>query len=166
MSKRPTAKRVRDLLNYDKETGVFTWRMPIAQMKAGARAGTNTAKGYRIISVDGKQYYEHHLAWLFVKGRWPKEIDHRNTNGRDNHWENLRLGNDALNAQNKRRASKSNRSSGVLGVSRQRRSTINPWKAQIRTDGRIKHLGSFPTIEAASAAYVAAKRKYHKGCTL
>ena len=168
---RPTADRVHKLLEYFPETGKFLWRsdrtLPGRVIaKAGSIAGTKTKRGRWIISVDGRQYYAHHLAWLVMRGEWPAEIDHINTDALDNRWENLRLGNDQLNAENKRQALTTNKSSGVLGVSHQKRSRKNPWKAQIRIEGRIKYLGGFPTIEAAEAAYIEAKRRHHQGCTL
>jgi outer membrane protein assembly factor BamB len=161
---KPTVERVRALLAYDRTSGVFRWREDRSHnARAGSVAGTKSKKGYWIISVDGRQFYAHHLAWVIEMGEWPAEIDHRNTNQLDNSWSNLRLGNDQLNAENKRRALSTNRSSGVLGVSRQLRSAIKPWKAQIRINGQIVYLGSFATIEEASDAYQAAKRKHHEG---
>lgn len=167
----PDADRVRELLEYDAETGVFSWRVDrVAKgrllVSAGSVAGTRTKQRRWIISVDGRQYYAHHLAWLVMTGEWPDEVDHRNTDALDNAWANLRLADDQLNAENKRQALSTNKSSGVLGVSRSRKSRTNPWKAQIRFDGRIRYLGSFPTIDAAHEAYVAAKRIHHAGCTL
>lgn len=161
---KPTVERVRALLTYDRDSGVFRWREDRSHnARAGSVAGTKSKKGYWIISVDRRQFYAHHLAWVIEMGEWPAEIDHRNTNQLDNSWSNLRLGNDQLNAENKRRALSTNQSSGVLGVSRQARSAIKPWKAQIRVNGRVVYLGSFPTIEAASEAYQAAKLKFHSG---
>lgn len=161
---KPTVERVRALLLYDKLSGVSRWREDRSHnARAGSEAGTLSKKGYWIISIDGRQFYAHHLAWVIVMGEWPTEIDHRNTNSLDNSWKNLRLGNDQLNAENKRRALSTNQSSGVLGVSRQARSSTKPWKAQIRINGRIVYLGSFSTIKEASEAYQAAKRKHHEG---
>jgi len=162
---RPSAERVCALLSYDPMTGTFRWRERRAyNAPVGSVAGTKSKKGYWIISVDGTQYYAHHLAWVVMKGEWPAvEIDHRNTDSLDNRWLNLRAANSLMNAQNKRRALVTNNSSGVLGVSRQARSSVHPWKAQIRVNGRIKYIGSFATIEEASAAYQAAKRTWHEG---
>lgn len=162
--KKPSVERVRALLGYDKATGVFRWKeFRSHNAQTGDVAGTKSSKGYWIISIDGHQFYAHHLAWVIEMGEWPTEIDHRNTNSLDNAWENLRLGNDQLNAENKRRALSTNQSSGVLGVSRQLRSSIKPWKAQIRINGKIVYLGSFASIDEASEAYREAKRKHHEG---
>ena len=162
--KKPSVERVRALLSYDKATGVFHWKeFRSHNARVGDVAGTKSRKGYWIISIDGRQFYAHHLAWVIEMGEWPVEIDHRNTDCLDNSWGNLRLGNDQLNAENKRRALSTNKSSGVLGVSRQLRSSIKPWKAQIRIDGKIVYLGSFASIEEASEAYREAKRKHHEG---
>lgn len=162
---RPTQSRVLELLRYDELTGLFTWRVDRNGMRMGDVAGTLSERNGWIISVDGKQYKAHHLAWLIVHGIWPALIDHRDGDKRNNAICNLRKVSQKVNVQNMRRAMRTNKSSGLLGVSASR-SAVNPWKSQIRIGGVITHLGSFPTAESAHAAYVAAKRLHHEGCTL
>jgi hypothetical protein len=49
-----TAERVRELLAYDPETGVFTWRQ--ARRCIGEEAGSFHNAGYREASIDGTSY--------------------------------------------------------------------------------------------------------------
>ena len=155
-------QRLRELLDYDAETGVFTWRVSQGRGYAGAVAGTVRQDGYIAIKLDGRLYKAHRLAWLHEHGEFPDdEIDHINGDRSDNRPGNLRVVTRLINAQNRRRSQSNNRA-GILGVSRHR----NRWQAQIEVAGKNKHLGCFNTQEAAHAAYVAAKRQTHEGCTL
>lgn len=97
-----------------------------------------------------------------MTGVWPEhEIDHRDTNGANNQWTNLREATRSINTQNIRKA-KSGNTSGLLGVTRRRTSFI----AQLCVNRRTVYLGSFPTAQEAHSVYLAAKRRHHEGCTL
>jgi hypothetical protein len=90
MSK-PTQARLRELLHYDEDAGVFTWRIGRRKCVAGAVAGTTTKFG-PLIGLDGRQYLAHHLVWLYMRGEWPEGmVSHVNGDNCDNRWENLRL---------------------------------------------------------------------------
>ena len=59
-----TAERLRELLNYDPLTGVFSWRV-----NGRGRSGVGTVAGgsnhkYKRIAIDKKEYFVHRLAWL------------------------------------------------------------------------------------------------------
>ena len=88
-----TADRLRQLLDYEPATGVFTWKVNRSIVKAGQKAGVNPhgGDGYPRIGVDGQQCLAHRLAWLHVHGRFPDdEIDHINGIRSDNRLSNLR----------------------------------------------------------------------------
>lgn len=159
MSKELTAERLRELLNYHPDTGVFVWRKSRPGLAAGSAAGTKDNKGYQIISVYGRPRKAHRLAWLHVYGRWPvAHIDHINGNVSDNRISNLRECDASQNGQNQKKAHKKNLS-GLLGVGWHKAS--GKWQATIKTAGKSKHLGSFDTPEEAYAAYLKAKAELH-----
>jgi len=86
----------------------------------------------------------------------PQQVDHRNrVNTLDNRKENLRI---ATNAQNSRnQGHRKNNTSSMKGASWHK----GKWQAQITVNGKIQHLGLFPTVELAGQAYDAAALKYH-----
>jgi hypothetical protein len=158
-----SAERLRELLHYDPEIGVFTRRVSTRGALAGNVAGYMTQDGYVGICVDGAQYKAHRLAWLYVYGVWPaKEIDHRDTVRHHNWISNLRECDGITNNQQNQRRAQRGSATGLLGVYR----TRNKFAAQILARGERRHLGTFDTPEAAYEAYLAAKRALHPGCTL
>lgn len=159
-----TVERLREVLAYDQETGLFTRRVRTANcVKVGDVAGSLHRKGYIRINVDGRRYFAHRLAWLYVNGEWPPaEIDHINGVKDDNRIVNLRLATRIENMQNER-VSRSNNKAGYLGVFLH---SCGKFSAKICIDGKNKHLGMFPTPESAHEAYLEAKRQLHHFCTL
>lgn len=148
-----TAERLRSLLRYDPDTGLFHClvRRVGSQAKVGDVVGSVGVGGYIVIRMDNAYYYGHRLARLYMTGEWPpRHVDHINMCRADNRWSNLR---DATPSQNhaNTRASRSG-TSGFKGVSACR----DKWQAHIRIDGRKAHLGTFATREEAHAAYAAA----------
>lgn len=97
---RLTAHRLRELLDYDRSTGVFTWRLDRGRLaRAGARAGCVRKDGMLTITIDGKQFLGNRLAWFHVYGELPKgrltAADHDLTNTR---WSNILLESETLSA--------------------------------------------------------------------
>jgi hypothetical protein len=150
--------RARELLDYEPVTGLFRWKFkPRKGVQIGDRAGTAISFGYRAIRIDGRRYLEHRLAWAWTFGEQPPdEIDHVNGCPDDNRIANLRPASSSQNKQNTRRRS-SNRSGfkGVSWIASRRK-----WRAEIKTRGRVVHLGYFETPEQAHAAYRAAAEKF------
>ena len=152
-------EKIREILAYDQETGVFTWKVARGPRLPGYPIGARLRNSYLAIGMFGKTFYAHRVAWAYVHGHWPiAEIDHINGNRTDNRIKNLRQATRSLNNQNKYRAM-SNSTHGVLGVHLHK--GTNRWRARIAVDGKDYHLGLFDTPEKAHAAYVAAKRRLH-----
>jgi hypothetical protein len=162
-----TALRLRELLNYEPDTGQFRWLMPAGRygrIPAGSIAGGIDSNGYILIRVDGRRYGAHRLAWLYVYGEWPSgEIDHIFGVKHDNRINQLRCVSLAVNQQNLR-GPRTNNTSGFLGVSWHK--GTKRWVAQMWVAGKNRTLGYFSTAEDASAAYLSAKRIHHAGCTI
>lgn len=150
-------ERVRELLNYQPDTGIFTWLVKRrGAANKGDIAGCVARNGYLRIGIDGQLYFAHRMAWLYVHGELPKMIDHVNGVKTDNRISNLRAASQALNAQNRRRPQGSN---PYIGISFH--SSAKKWIANICTNGIRKTIGRFDSPEDARDAYLAEKRKTH-----
>ena len=154
-----TCEELRRVLDYDPETGIFTWKEPRSNsVMIGQKAGSKNNQGYLSIEIGRTAYKSHRLAWFYVTGEWPAhQIDHINGVRDDNRFVNLRLATHAENSCNRRLYK--NNSSGLKGVSFDSRN--KKWKAQIRINNDLKYLGLFTSPEAAHTAYRTAARKYH-----
>jgi hypothetical protein len=153
-----TAERLRELLEYDPQTGVFVWRLTSGKRKAGRIAGAVERLGYIRIGVDRKLYRSSRLAWLYMTGSWPANcIDHIDRDPGNNRWGNLR---EATLSQNQANSVRRNRL-GFKGVSHDPRWGKPRYYASIISGGRDLHIGAFDTPEEAHAAYLAKAREIH-----
>jgi len=170
-----TQNDVRELINYDPETGKCYWRTRdvkwfkdgkftaphSANMWNAQWAGTEitrkTNKGHYNCSLFYQRIMVHHLIWMYMIGEWPKEqIDHINGIPNDNRWCNLREVTSAENQKNMKRPV--NNTSGSIGVVRNK--AANKWQANIGVNGKSVYLGLFEKFEDAVAARKAAEIKY------
>ena len=160
MDKMISHKRLREVLNYEPETGIFRWKERISiRITVGKVAGSITNNGYVEIRVFGYRTTIHRLAWFYMTGNWPdKDIDHINGVRTDNRWDNLRAVTRSINLQNRRTAA-SHSTTGFLGVTRHQ----GRYRSMIRFNGKTRHIGCYDTPEQAYAAYVDAKRQHHPG---
>lgn len=155
-----TAERAHELLAYDPETGVFSWRVSRRGIRPGVCGRVSPAHGYHEICVDSRLYRAQRLAFLLVDGELPPpelDVDHINGNKVDNRWANLRLATRSQNATNaKFRAHSASPAHGITwDAARQK------WRAQIRVDGRKVNLGRYDDVSEAKRSYAAASARYH-----
>lgn len=157
-----TANRLREVLSYDLESGVFTWLVPLSnRVKVGDFAGAFRPDGYLVIRVDGSLYHTGRLAWLFVTGQFSVgQIDHKDQNPSNNKFANLRDVPQRVNLLNKSNANCTSKT-GIRGVNFDRRRKTNPWRARIFVDGKEIFLGCFPDAKNALFARLTAQKKYH-----
>lgn len=155
-----TADRLRELIDYEPETGVFTWRArpdhrSFSSRRAGTECGTICPLGYRRIGVDGRLYPAGRLAWLHVHGKWPNVfIDHKDRQRDHDAIANLRECSPAQNARNS--TIPKDNTSGLKGV--RWNVMARKWTAQISHGGKLRALGTFVTKEEGHAAYLAAAK--------
>lgn len=148
----------KQLLDYDKTTGIFTWKISRGNKKKGEKAGSLSSKGYVQIGILGKRPKAQNLAFAFVTGKFPSLIiDHINGDPSDNRWCNLRECSQKDNVKNAKKNIKN--TSGHTGVSWYKQSS--KWVAYINVDGKSKRLGYFSKLEDAIAVRQEAEIKYN-----
>ncbi len=152
-----TQARLKELLNYDPETGLFVWRVT-RRVRAGTIAGSkHPTQHYISIKIDGVLHKAHRLAWLYSYGVWPpNDIDHINRVRTDNRLINIRLATRAENCQNRRM--RSDNSSGITGISWRKRD--KKWDVRIGLGNKSKHLGCFDELSDAITARQEAEKLY------
>lgn len=132
-----TQERLKEILHYDPETGIFTWKVDVGRygrIKAGSEAGYLNRNYYECF-IDGIRYPAHRLAWFYVHSTWPELlIDHINGNGHDNRICNLREATKSQNACNQKLSTCN--SSGIKGLFWS--SYHDAWCAHITKNG-IRH---------------------------
>lgn len=157
-----TQDRVRSILNYNPNTGLFTWKhRDDVQQKwntryAGKIAGLTNDAGYILIAISKKLYRAHRLAWLYVYGYLPEEVDHIDHDHANNRISNLRDVTRKANSRNLPLAA--NNTSGRTGVWWHK--GARRWAAEIMVNKKKISLGLFDSIDDASIARSAAEYKY------
>jgi hypothetical protein len=152
MREKLTQEKLKSVLSYNPESGVFRWKSQHGRAKAGDKAGYISKHDGRVyIRVNRRLYTAHRLAFLYMEGYFPEyEVDHKWGITGDNRWKELRHVSHKCNLQNQKKNNKN--TSGFPGVSysgRDRR-----WVSCIKIDGRHIYIGSFTDpLEAALARY-------------
>lgn len=168
-----TQAHLKRILDYDPDTGVFTWRERDASLVAphhvdqwngkhsGKVAGhlceSRNGSYYRRIFVNGKLRHAHRLAWIYVHGEDPKTvIDHINQDSTDNRIANLRSVTRELDAKNRKQ--RTDNRSGVTGVHYSE--SDGYWVAHININKRKKRLYRGKSFTKAVRLRRWAEKKY------
>lgn len=158
---------IKKILDYDPISGSFTWKERGAESfqhspepiksrnifngqfcgkKAGSELTSKRSKtSYIAIKINGKSYKAHRLAFLFMEGFIPEEVDHIDHNGVNNSWINLRASNKNDNAKN--HPIQHNNKTGMAGVNWHK--SAKKWQVRANNNGKRVDLGRYSTLEEA-----------------
>lgn len=155
-----TQERLKALLDYNQETGIFRWKIARPRIHVGMQAGSVTPEGYVRITIDGHRFMGHTLAWLYMTGEYvARGIDHRDTVRSHNKWLNLRRASQSQNNMNMR--VRSDNALGVKCVRKKKGAISKPFYASITIEGKQRQLGYCSTIEEAAETYRIAAEKHY-----
>lgn len=139
---------------YDEVNGHLIYREKFLHIPAGTIAG-KSHDDYIYVKIDGQEYLAHVLMWIIKTGEPPpRSIDHKDTDGSNNRWLNLRLATGTENNVNTvfRKPNKT----GYRRVSKRK---SGKYRARIKINGKLTTVGTFDTAEEASNAYEERARK-------
>jgi len=145
----PKLERIKELLDYDPDTGEFTWKVNRGPKPAGSNAGQRWVDYVRL-GIDGCSYQAHRIAWLIITGEDPGEmiVDHKDLDKQNNRANNLRL-----------RTISENGASTLRGEPKCYQRTRNGKYQAVYTLKRKRvTLGTFSTPEEASKVGRAARK--------
>lgn len=138
---------IKKFIDYDPDTGEFTWKLRDPSTKAGrifngrmASVGNKAGHlckthGYWLITVDGVGWRANRLAYYMMTGKQPPEaVDHINGIKSDNRWCNLRPASLAQNNINTKL--RKNNVTGHKGVHYYANNS-KPWHARIGINKKI-----------------------------
>jgi len=159
-----TQKELKKIIRYRPTIGDFIWRISYKNnIKIGAKAGWTDTNGYYYIQIGNKKYRAHRLAWLYMEGFFPKniDIDHKDRIRNNNKWGNLRLASKQCNARNNKK--RNDNTSGVTGVVWYK--AYKKWRATIAINGKKHNLGYFKNFSEAVLYRLAAEQCLNwEGC--
>lgn len=174
----PSQAYLREALSYDRKTGILTWRVrPVghftglgasrspewlcnnwnskfAGKEAGAIRVTHPEWPYRYTRVAGTRFPTHTIIMMMEIGVYVPRTDHRDGNGLNNRWDNIRPATNSQNMMN-RRHGKRKEPHIPKGVARNGLG----YMANIQLDKVRHYLGTFKTPEEAHNAYCQAANK-------
>jgi len=152
-----TQERLKELFIYDPDSGIFTRKITLNNRAiAGSSPGSLNKKGYMRTSIDYKEYYLHRMAWLYVYGIMPDEIDHDDGYKDNNRIINLKDVSHGDNLKNIRIPS--DNTSGHIGVGWHKQA--EKWVASIYINRKSLHLGLFDKKTEAIKARKDAEKKH------
>jgi hypothetical protein len=153
-----TQEELKSQVNYDQETGIFTWKVRNSnRIKIGDQAGNYHNGGYIEMYLLGERHLAHRLAWLYVNGYMPKIIDHIDGNKLNNKISNLREVSYAENMYNSK--IRSDNKSGVRCVSWNKKH--QKWEVRVKIDGKLKNYGYYKELDDAAKVAEKVRKEHH-----
>lgn len=160
-----TQERLKELLHYNPNTGIFTWikcpnnKTNLLNKPAGHKRKISKSNKYELVEIriNTKSYLAHRLAWLYVYGYIPKLLDHINRIPYDNRICNLREASKQTNAFNTKLSK--NNTTGHKGVYFDKRS--KKFIAECVVFKKRYYLGSFYNLELAIQSYESFAKIHH-----
>jgi len=147
-----------ELLNYNPNTGIFTWLKTLGSIAIeNSIAGNITNDGYVYITIKKKNYYAHRLAWFYMTGNWPNIIDHDDQDKANNKWNNLNNGTQSDNRKN----CKNSKEIGIYGVRCIKSNNDIKWISEITINYKSIRLGTFYDKFEAICSRKSAENKYN-----
>jgi len=158
-----TQERLKELLHYNPDTGIFTHKKRTPDMfspkgkrnaegccnnwnsrYAGKECGGYNDSGYIVIGIDYRLWRAHRLVFLYMEGALPsKLVDHINHVTDDNRWCNLRAVDHLGNTRNM--SIPKHNTSGIMGVCWDKHHKT--WNAKISYMNKTVNLGQFKKKE-------------------
>lgn len=130
-----TQIHLKELLEYNPETGFWRWKKCVGNRKTGWFNGSRMANGYYCLRLENTTYYAHKLAWLYVHGTEPEIVDHIDNIKSNNKLSNLRSATKSQNMMNSR--TRIDNVSGHRGISWDK--STEQYHAFINLNGRRYH---------------------------
>lgn len=164
---------IRELLDYDPETGLLTWRHRDRSWfdsdRVWKRWNTRYARkpalaledrrGYKRGTILSHDFLAHRVAYAHFYGVWPNIVDHENHDKGDNRIENLSDGDSQSNSRNQKCQKGS--ATGHPGISLLMRESKPAYQVSIGIGGgKVKYLGRRRTLEEAVDLRKTAEREY------
>ena len=158
--KNKTYSLLSTMLDYNRVTGVLTWKSGHGGRYEGKSAGYIHDKniGYRKIKYNNKRYLCHRVAWVICYGKLPdNQIDHIDGDRDNNSLVNLRDVSQTINARNVKGKSKPH--IAIAGV----RFVSNSWDVTCCSEwlGRFSCLGKAVKVRKAKERELGGFTKRH-----
>lgn len=80
-----TQEKLKEIIHYDPDTGVFTWKIDLVKFKKG-----DPVKAKVQVEINGGNYPIHRLAYLYMTGEFPKrQLTFADGNKLNKKWNNI-----------------------------------------------------------------------------
>lgn len=133
------------------------WKVQRGTCKQGdAAGGIHKKENKWRVNIGGTKYYAHRIVWYLhnIGQEMPKFIDHKDRNGLNNLYSNLRQATHKQNMQNRESPCQGVKFRGVFHQSE------NSWQQRIQVEGQKISLGSWSSQELQALQYDAQAKKY------